>query len=96
MFNVFAAVETFPKVWLVQILFLKLLQSPCDLPLIPLKSGDAPRGLVFGQVESSRRGAACLLLLPKEVGRGEQERDIRKTPSSMADLELKAPLTWAR
>lgn len=51
---------------------------------------------MFGQVESSRRGAACLLLLPKEVGRGEQERDIRKTPSSTADLELKAPLTWAR
>lgn len=51
---------------------------------------------MFGQVESNRRDAACLLLLPKEVGRGEQERDIRKIPSTAADLELNAPLTWAR
>ena len=29
-------------------------KSPCDLPLIPVKSGDAPRAFVFGQVESSR------------------------------------------
>ena len=64
MFSVFAAVGTFPKVWLVQIPFLKLLKSPCDLPLIPLKSGDAPRGFVFGEVESSRTWD---IILPTKV-----------------------------